>query len=398
MRNYNLQRHLETLPTPYYYYDLDLLERTLEIACTEANSYGYKLHYAVKANSNPMLLSVIKERGLGADCVSGNEIQRALESGFDSNKIVFAGVGKTDDEIRIAIQNNIACFNCESLQEIQVINEIANELMQTVNIAIRINPNINAKTHAYITTGLQENKFGISYNELQQFIDMLDHLTNINLTGLHFHIGSQICDLDVFRHLAMSVSSFLTWFSDREINIEHINLGGGLGIDYDHPEENDIPPFKDYFQTIHDALKINEDIEVHFEPGRSIVGQCGSLVTKVIYVKDSGTKKFVIVDAGLTELIRPALYKSYHQVENISSETGSMKADIVGPVCETSDSFGANIILTDTKRGDHLILKSAGAYGEVMASNYNLRSTVKAYYSSDFFLKENENLMLENAS
>ncbi len=397
MPNYNLLHSFETPPTPFYYYDLELLKRTLTIATTEAKSYGYKLHYAVKANSNPVILSVIKDHKLGADCVSGNEIQRALNSGFDANNIVFAGVGKTDDEIRFAIQNNIACFNCESLQEVQVVNEIASELLKTVNIALRINPNINANTHAYITTGLQENKFGISYNELQQFMEMLDRLTNINLTGLHFHIGSQICDLDVFRQLAISASSFLNWFSEKGINIEHINLGGGLGIDYDLPEENSIPPFKEYFQTIHNALNIHEGLQVHFEPGRSIVGQCGILVTKVVYVKDSGVKKFVIVDAGFTELIRPALYKSYHQVENISSDQGSMEADIVGPLCESSDSFGENILMPDTKRGDHLIIKSTGAYGEVMASNYNLRSTAKAYYSSDFLLKEKERL-LETAS
>ncbi len=373
------------LPTPFYYYDVDLLEETLNIATINAQKYNIKLHFALKANSNPVILNLIRKYGFGADCVSGNEIKRALESGFEAQKIVFAGVGKTDHEISYAIDNQIACFNCESLQEIEIINEIAMQKAVKANIALRINPNVDAQTHSYITTGLPGNKFGISIEELQQFEILLPELTNIKLTGLHFHIGSQILDLNVFRKLCVAVNQIYEWFAERNISLKHINLGGGLGINYQQPETYPIPAFTEYFDIIATFLKRPENVEIHLEPGRSIVGQCGSLITKVMYVKKSGNKNFVIVDAGFTELLRPALYQSYHKIENISNTNGEMIADIVGPICESTDFFAKEIQLSETKRGDLIRIYSAGAYGEAMASNYNLRSTVKAYFSKETF-------------
>lgn len=380
--------NLNQLATPFYFYDLDLLQETLDTAINEAKKYGYQLHYAIKANSNPKILSIINENEFGADCVSANEIKQALEVGFDANSIVFAGVGKTDTEIRYAIKQTIACFNCESLQEIQIINSIAEDELKIVNIAVRINPNINAFTHHYITTGKQENKFGISQNELGQLIDQLGDLKNIRLTGLHFHIGSQISDLSVFRNLCIVANELINWFTVQGVNLAHLNLGGGLGIDYQNPEQHLIPSFYNYFKTIHDTLNIDKNVKVHFEPGRSIVGQCGYLFTKVLYVKESKNKSFVIVDAGLTELIRPALYQSFHKTVNTSSDDGQMMVDIVGPICESSDCFGKNILFPTTIRGDLLKIYSAGAYGESMSSNYNLRAKAPSYFSNQSFLMD----------
>lgn len=379
----NTIENIGELQTPFYYYDIRILERTIDSIISEAQKYGYELHYAVKANSNAKIFSLIKSRGLGADCVSGNEITHALATGFDPQKIVFAGVGKTDNEIRYAIRNNIACFNCESLQEIIVINAIAREENKNVNIAIRLNPNIDAHTHHYITTGKTENKFGISQIELMQLIKQLPALKNIHLTGLHFHIGSQITDLNVFERLCVAANSFVRWFEMQNIKLQHINLGGGLGIDYQQPKKNMIPSFEQYFSTIHNTLQIDDSIKVHFEPGRSIVGQCGYLYTRVLYTKRAEEKNFVVVDAGLTELIRPALYQSFHKIENISSDVGSIKADVVGPICESSDCFGVDVDLPFTSRGDILKIYSTGAYGESMSSNYNLRTKVASYFSDE---------------
>ncbi len=391
----NALENIDHIQTPFYYYDLVLLRKTLDIATTEAQKYNYRLHYAIKANSNSKILSIIKHRGFGADCVSGNEIQTALASGFNPKDVVFAGVGKTDQEIAYAIDENIACFNCESLQEIQVINEIARNKNKKVNIAIRINPNINANTHHYITTGLNANKFGISQSELTQLFEVKDYLTSIKITGLHFHIGSQIRDLNVFKNLGQKVSDYISLFEENNLKLSHINLGGGLGIDYENPDSNPIPPFEEYFKVIHENLKIPDHINVHFEPGRSIIGQCGNLYTRVLYLKNSEEKSFVIVDAGLTELIRPALYQSYHKIENTNSSTGEIRADVVGPICESSDYFAKNILFPDTHRGDILRIYSTGAYGESMVSNYNLRTKVKAYYSDE---QINPEIKLELAS
>lgn len=371
----------KNIETPFYYYDADILKKTLNIVKDELKKYGYHQHYAVKANANRKLLETIASAGFGADCVSGNEIKAAVNAGFPASKIVFAGVGKTDKEINLALDLNIFCFNIESLPELEVINELAVKKGKTANIALRINPNVDAHTHEYITTGLNENKFGISMEHIELIMEKMQTMSNIKLIGLHFHIGSQIEDISVFKPLCEQINLLQTVFSNRDIDIEVINVGGGLGIDYEDPNENPISDFASYFALFNEHLKLKEGQSVHFEIGRAIVAQCGSLITRVLYIKEGETKKFAIVDAGMTELIRPALYQAYHKIENLSSDEAEEEYDIVGPICESSDTFAKAYKLNKTKRGDLLAIRSAGAYGETMASQYNCRELPKAYIS-----------------
>lgn len=372
---------LKGIETPFYYYDMDLLKKTLKIVKEETKKYGFHQHYAVKANANRKILEVIASDGFGADCVSGNEVKAAVNAGFPASKIVFAGVGKTDKEINLALDLNIFCFNVESLPELEVINELAAKKGKAAPVALRINPNVDAHTHEYITTGLSENKFGFGLGHLDDVIERLAELKNINLIGIHFHIGSQIEEIETFIPLCEKINELQTLFENKGIKMEHINVGGGLGIDYDDPNGHPMPDFQGYFDIFHKNLKLREGQVVHFELGRSIVAQCGSLVTRTTYVKHGESKTFVIVDAGMTDLIRPALYQAYHKIENISSELPVEKYDIVGPICESSDVFAKGYELNETKRGDLLVLRSAGAYGEIMASQYNCREIPKAYYS-----------------
>lgn len=368
-------------PTPFYYYNLDLLKDTLKIIQEESSKYKFHIHYALKANSNIKILKIIQSFGLGADCVSGNEIIRAKEIGFPSNKIVFAGVGKSDEEINIGLENDIFCFNCESIQELEVINELAQNQNKIADIALRINPNVNASTHHYITTGLEENKFGINRWELDDVLNTLNLLDNVNLIGLHFHIGSQITDLNIFKGLCIRVNEIQKWFIKNHIIVKHINVGGGLGINYENPKQELIPNFKAFFKLFNDIIELQPQQELHFELGRSIVGQCGSLISKVLYIKNGVNTNFAIIDAGMTELIRPALYQAYHKIDNLTSEYDEIvRYDVVGPICESSDCFGKALHLPTTKRGDILVINSCGAYGEVMASKYNLRKLPKSVY------------------
>lgn len=374
----------ETIPTPFYYYDLHLLRETLDIIKKETTQYGYHVHYALKANTNDPILSLVHEYGLGADCVSGNEIKKALACNFAPETIAFAGVGKSDEEINIAIDNNIFCFNCESIPEMEVIDELAKKKNKVVQIALRINPNVNAKTHHYITTGLEENKFGINLWELEDVLTSLKKLTNVKLVGIHFHIGSQIVDLNAFKSLCIRVNEIQEWFYDHNIVLDHINVGGGLGVDYENPDENAIPDFKSFFKLFHEGLNLRPHQQLHFELGRSIVAQCGTLISKVLYVKKGVNTHFAIIDAGMTELIRPALYQASHAIENITTKASdTQRYDVVGPICESSDCFGKALTMPITQRGDLIAIKTAGAYGEVMASAYNLRDRVKSYYSDD---------------
>ncbi|MBE6334964.1 MAG: diaminopimelate decarboxylase [Bacteroidales bacterium] len=368
--------------TPCYYYDIELLEKTLDTIVKSAGKYpNFHVHYAVKANANPRILGLISSYGLGADCVSGNEVLRALQCGFPANGIVYAGVGKSDREIEAALRNDIFCFNCESLPEIEVINEIAGNMGKKAKIAIRVNPNVDAHTHAYITTGLEENKFGIYLTDLDKVIDQAMTFPNVEVIGLHFHIGSQITDLNVFKALAERVNEIQDGLEARGIVLPNVNLGGGLGIDYNSPYSEPVANFEGYFDTIARYLRPRPGQQVHFEPGRSVVAHCGDLIARVLYVKE-GKKKFAILDAGMSDLIRPALYQAYHNIENITSESNETELyDVVGPICESSDCFGKDVELKKTKRGDMVILHSAGAYGEVMASEYNLRDLPSIYYS-----------------
>lgn len=369
------------IETPFYYYDTELLKQTLKTVKEEVKKYGFMQHYAIKANANTTILKHIAAEGFGADCVSGNEIKTAIDAGFPASKIVFAGVGKTNKEINLALDLNIFCFNVESLPELEALNELAAKKGKTAQVALRINPNVDAHTHEYITTGLNENKFGFSLAHLDQAIASLQKLTNVKLIGIHFHIGSQIEDISVFKPLCDKIDELQDLFADKGIALEHINVGGGLGINYENPDSQLIPDFKSYFELFHKNLKLREGQLLHFELGRSIVGQSGSLITRVVYVKEGESKKFAIVDAGMTDLIRPALYQAYHKIENISSAGAVEKYDVVGPICESSDVFAKEYELNETQRNDMLALRSAGAYGEIMASRYNCREIPKAYFS-----------------
>lgn len=369
------------LRTPFYYYDTDLLRKTLDGVKKEAGRYNYHIHYAVKANANPRILSLINTYGLGADCVSGGEIQAALSAGFPADKIVFAGVGKSDWEINLGLDQNIFCFNVESMVELEVIDELAKLKLTQARVALRINPEVNAHTHHHITTGMRENKFGINLDQINQVLDRLEQLDSVQLIGLHFHIGSQLTDLHSFQVLCERANELQEQLAQRGIVVEHMNFGGGLGIDYDQPDKNTIPDFAAYFKVFHQYFKPYPNQQIHFEPGRSLVGQCGSLISKVLYVKEGSVKKFVVMDAGFTDLLRPALYEAHHNMENLTSEEPIEVYDVVGPICESSDCFGKNIELNQTHRGDLIAFRSAGAYGEIMASQYNCRQLPQAYFS-----------------
>lgn len=372
------------LETPFYYYDANLLRDTLNVIRTEAAKYNkFCVHYAIKANANPKVLSIIREHGLGADCVSGGEIAAAIKAGFPASKIVYAGVGKTDREINLGLDHDIFCFNVESVPELEVINELAAAKGKIARVAFRINPDVGAHTHANITTGLAENKFGISMQDMDKVIDRALEMSNVKFVGLHFHIGSQILDMGDFAALCNRINDLQEKLYARQIIVEHINVGGGLGIDYAHPNRQPIPDFANYFATYHKHLKPRPQQTLHFELGRSVVGQCGSLITKVIYVKQGTNKQFAIVDGGMTDLIRPALYQAYHKIENITSEEPNETYDVVGPICESSDVFGKAIDLNRVKRGDLIALRSAGAYGEIMASGYNCRILPQGYTSDE---------------
>jgi diaminopimelate decarboxylase len=369
------------IPTPFYYYDLNILRSTLDTVKKESEKLGYKVHYAVKANHNYRLLSIISSYGFGADCVSGNEVAAAINAGFSPSDIVFAGVGKTDKDIEAAIKAGIFCFNCESIPEIEVINQLALKQKKVVQIALRINPYIDAHTHKYITTGIEESKFGINTWEIEEVVRIISSLNNIRLLGMHFHIGSQITSLPVFKSLCIKINELQQWFVIHNIDLEIINVGGGLGIDYDNPDNN--PGFQEYFSLLNEFIDVLPKQILHMEPGRSIIGQCGSLISKVLFIKNGSNTQFAIIDAGMTDLIRPALYQAHHKIENLSSKGKVTRYDVVGPICESSDTFAKFIELPETKRGDIICIRSAGAYGEAMASRYNLRDLPNSVFSDD---------------
>lgn len=379
-----IKYNLDQLNTPCYFYDMELLERTLGEVRKIKDRYGYHVHYALKANSNTRILRKIREYGFGADCVSGNEILRALQTGYPPEEIAFAGVGKADWEIDRGLEYDIGFFNCESISEIEVISERAAMKNTTANIALRINPEIDAKTHHYITTGIEENKFGINRKDLPKVVELLKKLNNIRLKGIHVHIGSQITDLDVFKSLCLRMNEIQDFFRKEHIELTDINVGGGLGLNYENPGEGAIPDFDSYFRVFREFLEIQPHQKLHFELGRSLVGQCGALVTSVLYIKEGVNTNFAVVDAGMTELIRPALYQAYHKITALTSNKPTRKYDVVGPICESSDYFGKSVELPELKRGDVLVIHSAGAYGEVMQFSYNLRDHLEFYYSADF--------------
>jgi len=406
MFNNKIIQHFQQLETPFYYYDLDVLRTTLT-ACRDASArYGFHVHYAMKANFNPKVLDTIQAFGFGADCVSGNEVKAAIEHGFGKDKVVFAGVGKSDKEINYALDADIFCFNAESVQELLIINNLAKAKNKTANIAIRINPNVDAHTHHFITTGLEENKFGINTWQLPDVADALRACPNLQFLGIHFHIGSQITDMEVYKNLCEKVNEIQTWFEDKGFAIKILNVGGGLGVDYYSPDTNAISNFESYFKVFKEFLNVKAGQEVHFELGRAMVAQCAALISRVLYVKNGMKTNFLVLDAGMTELIRPMLYQAYHQIENLSksespedrkteSEKEShsnsyrdsnlksqiSKYDVVGPICESTDCFRKDVDLPLSERGDLIAIRTTGAYGEVMASGYNLRDRVGSIYS-----------------
>ena len=387
MLDINTIEKLDKIATPFYYYDMDLFRRTVDTASELAQQHGIKVHYAVKANVERRLLEYISSKGFGADCVSGNEVLHAHSCGFPADRIVYAGVGKSDKEIYDAMQLGIEAFNCESLQEIFVINEMAHLHGIKASISVRINPDIDAHTHKYVTTGLYENKFGISQHEFDKLIDILKKSEHINFIGLHFHIGSQITRVDeVFALECQRVNDIVAYFERNGLKVDNINLGGGLGVDYDDPDENPIADFGTWFRTISENIVRREDQTVHVEPGRSLVAQCGTLISRVLFVKSGETKNFLIMDAGMNDLIRPALYGAYHKIENLSASQRTFYPthqayDIVGPVCESSDVWGAGRLLPLSVRGDLMAIRSTGAYGQVMASRYNMKDLAPSVFS-----------------
>ncbi|MCR5242651.1 MAG: diaminopimelate decarboxylase [Prevotella sp.] len=375
---------LEKIQTPFYYYDTELLRKTLRTINDEAGRHeGFVVHYAIKANANPKLLKIIREAGLGADCVSGGEIEASVQAGFPSSKIVFAGVGKSDWEINLGLDNDIFCFNVESIPELEVINQLAAAKGKTARVAFRLNPNVGAHTHANITTGLAENKFGIAMRDMIPVIEHAQQLQNVKVVGLHFHIGSQILDMGDFEALCNRVNDLQKELERHRITVDHINVGGGLGVEYTHPNRVPLPDFKAYFDTYAKKLKLRPEQTLHFELGRAVVAQCGTLITRTLYIKEGAVKRFAIVDAGFTDLIRPALYQAYHKIENITSNESMETYDVVGPICESTDVFAKQIDLNRTQRGDLLAIRSAGAYGEIMASQYNCRRLPQGYTSDE---------------
>jgi len=363
--------------TPFYFYDLDVLNQTLDTAMYATKLDNFYIHYAIKANNNRKILETIANKGFGADCVSGWEIEAAIEAGFPASSIAFAGVGKTDAEIAIALNRKIGMIHCESLEEIWVINEMAKALNYRPQIALRLNPNVNALTHAKISTGLTENKFGLTVREFAELVTILDELNNVEIVGLHFHIGSQILDMTVFEKLSERILEIVPQFERTIGPCTYLNVGGGLGINYENPTEGIIPDFDGYFETFRSGLAAL-NLPVHFELGRSLVGQCGSLRTKVLYVKKSDEKNFAILDAGMTELMRPALYGAQHKIEKLGTNhtDNNLMYDVVGPICESSDRFAEGVELPELKRGDILTIRSCGAYAESMSLRYNGREAV----------------------
>jgi len=372
-----------TQKTPFYFYDLDVLSATLNEIKKHGLSKGFHVHFALKANNQPRILKLIKDAGLGADCVSGGEIQRAIDSGFEGNEIAFAGVGKSDEEIELGLKHDIFCFNCESVQELEVLNELAKKHGKVARIALRLNPNVEADTHKYITTGLNENKFGINASDLDEVLDRLPDLKNLELIGIHFHIGSQIENFTPFEDLCDRANTLNNKIEDRGYNLSVINVGGGFGINYAHPNDNAIPDFERFFDLFAERINLKEHQKLHFELGRSVVGQSGSLITEVLYTKYGESKNFAIVDAGMTELIRPALYQAAHRIDVLTSTKREKTYDVVGPICESSDTFRSDISIPEVVRGDLIAIRSAGAYGEVMRSAYNLREANPSVYSDE---------------
>ncbi|MGA2775438.1 MAG: diaminopimelate decarboxylase [Candidatus Omnitrophota bacterium] len=359
--------------TPLYVYSYrTLIDHFLKLK-KAFRSVSPLICYSVKANSNLAILKALVEKGAGLDIVSGGELYRALKVGCPAQRIVYASVGKTDREIEEAIVHKILFFNVESVPELENINRISRKLNRVTQVAIRINPDVEPKTHKYITTGKLTNKFGIDFKSAEQILLVRNALSNVRISGLHIHIGSQITESEPYISAVTKIINFVKKLKRKGIRLEYLNIGGGLGITYN----NETPQTANAFaRKIMPLLKVS-GLKIIMEPGRFIVGNAGILVTKVLYIKSTPEKKFIIVDAGMNDLIRPALYGAYHEVLPLRVAAGKLAAgakyDIVGPICESGDFFAKERKLVGVKEGEYLAIMSAGAYGFSMSSNYNSR-------------------------
>lgn len=356
--------------TPTYIYSYKTLIRHIRAYEEAFCEVPHLICYAVKANSNLAILNIFANLGLGADIVSGGELFRALKAGIKPYKTVFAGVGKSEEEIEYALKNNILMFNVESEAELNKINKIAKKLRKKAHIALRVNPDIDPKTHKYIATGLKTSKFGIPIEKAIDYYRTAKSMTNIEVIGIHKHIGSQITDTKAYVEALSRVIALYDELANFDMKIDYLDIGGGLGITY---KDEEPPHPKDLANALMPLLK-KKTRKIILEPGRSIVGNAGILVTKVLYTKETENKNFLITDAGMNDLIRPTLYGSYHEIQPlIPKDRKKIKADIVGPICESGDFLAKDREIEKVLPGEYLAVMSAGAYGFAMSSNYNSR-------------------------
>ena len=380
----NVLDFAKTNQTPFYLYSQNLITHNFMEYTQNLNTANHLLCYSVKANSNLSILSILSDLGSGFDIVSAGELQRVIAAGGDPAKTVFSGVGKTEEEIKFALSKNILCFNIESQEELNTLNKIALAEKKIANVSVRVNPAIDVKTHPYITTGMRDNKFGIDESEIINLYQEANDHKGLNIRGIDFHIGSQITSLEPFIDALSKVISIIKELKSLKIELEHIDIGGGLGISYD---KKPIVSKEDFSKEI---LKLVEPLELKLliEPGRSIVGDAGILVTKVINTKKSPSKNFLIVDAEMNDLIRPPLYSAYHAIKEVSqTKNKKILSDVVGPVCETADFLGKDRMLS-VKQGDYLCVENVGAYGFVLSSNYNTRPKIDEYLAKDTDIKK----------
>ena len=381
--NLDLSEHCKKYITPFYIYSENLIRKNIQDYMANSNDRTL-FCYSVKANSNLSILKIIASEGMGFDVVSKGELYRAIKAGADTKKIVYSGVGKTRDEIKYALANEILCFNIESESELYVLNDEAALMNCSAPVSIRVNPDVSVKTHPYISTGMKENKFGIAFNNALSVYKKAKTLSNINIIGIDFHIGSQITSIEPYIDSVKSIKKLIAALKQENISITHIDVGGGLGINYDN---DSILKKSEYTKTLTDSLS-DTNAKIIFEPGRSIIGDCGLLVTKIEYVKETSTKNFMIVDASMSELIRPPLYGAYHKITPIiKHETENKTYDIVGPVCESSDFLGKDRKLNSVE-SELLVVEDVGAYGFVLSSNYNTRPRPAEYLISDGKINE----------
>ena len=367
----NFQELSEKYDTPLYVYDFDEISKNYNSLKEAFKARKSMICYAVKANSNLSVLKHLAELGSGCDCVSIGEVKRALIAGVQKYKIIFSGVGKKDDEIREALKKDILMLNLESEEEMYRVETIAKDLDIEARISIRVNPNINPNTHPYISTGLHENKFGVDIDSAKKMYLYANKSKFLNPIGIHFHIGSQITQTLPFKEASVLIADLLKSLKAANIDIKFFDVGGGIGITY---KDEETISLYEYAQNIFEALG-NQDVTIVCEPGRFLVGNCGYLLTKVLYEKRNEKKRFVIVDTAMNDLLRPSLYRAYHDFELLGEDKNSEKslADIVGPICESGDFLAKDIQIAQTKHDDIIVLKSAGAYGFTMSSNYNTR-------------------------